>query len=243
MSYVIKNKKWKQFFNALSLFVLVFGSPIALLADETITFGATANDDQTYYGETGGAERTAQQFTTSADHTDASIILKFKKYTLPLDNTVIRIQADSAGSPSDVDLYTSSFANSTLSTSCANKTITISSMSLSAGTYWIIFSRDGGNDTTNVPSICLDNAVNTRPFKYRSSGTWNSLGENVVGSITLSGTPAGGGDTSSTTSSTTSGSTATSTAISYTQQFIFNVLLIFIICFILSIWIWKQFMQ
>jgi len=218
------------------LFIFFFNVPFAL-ANETINFGNTIDDVNSVYGAGLSTEKWAQQFTVTEDNSEASILIQLKKDGTPTDNLLVKIYEESGGVPGGSMLGSDSLDISTLTGTCTEIEFNITGLSFVAGNYWIEISRDGTADASNKPQICRDDGVNNYAYMYFSS-IWNSTGNMMVGSISLS-TPGGGGGSAT---STSGYSLATTTDVQVFGQLSFYALCLFFISFIISIWTWKSFM-
>lgn len=121
------------------------------------------------FGRTAGnIEKRAQKLVLATSKTFYGIAVPLYKTGSPTDNATMRIETDSAGSPSgtlaDANA-TASIAGSTLSTSAVtapnNTFIFAAPVTLSAGTYWFVMGRSGSLSDTNY--------YNTAEAYYTSS--------------------------------------------------------------------------
>ena len=104
-------------------------------------------------GDTGGGDlkgiSVGQSFTVPYTLTLSSVIVKVGRITSdPGDSLKIAIQADSAGSPSGVDLGSATKLWTALNGTPQEETFSIALTLTVATTYWIVASRTGGTSAT-----------------------------------------------------------------------------------------------
>lgn len=99
-----------------------------------------------------GQTKVGQKIVTPATFNCTGVIINSRKLGAPSDNLVVRIETDSAGSPSGTLAHanaTAQIAGSAMTVGNANYSFTMTSFSLVAGTYWIVIGRSGANDESN----------------------------------------------------------------------------------------------
>jgi hypothetical protein len=99
----------------------------------------------------------------------------------PADNTILRIETNSAGAPSgtlaDANA-TITVASSTFPSSVAWQTLTFGTpFTLAAGTYWVVLSRSGSLSSSNLINIYTNGAVSgIGPMATYNGSTWTNGG-------------------------------------------------------------------
>ena len=137
----------------------------AMACDSTLSFGnASATQN-----------RAVRLVGTGIAMTELSIWL-LKVWT-PADNCQIAIQADSAWSPSWVDIQIISIAGGTITTSVALYNQAISSITPTDKTpYWAVLKRSGALDGANYFWLaCHTNDTVAFPYKTNNAWVWGSL--------------------------------------------------------------------
>lgn len=159
------------------LAALVFLSPFAALADETINWAAS-NNSQTNFGAATGIFKDAMSFTAAANFIAVNPTLCIFKEGSPADNAVIAIQADSAGQPSGTDLASISISGASLGSSCTVPSAqgTISYSGTAATIYWVVLQRSGSLSDANKYDVMHNTTVSPNMLRFYSSA-WNNDGQ------------------------------------------------------------------
>lgn len=126
-------------------------------------------------GNTSGRERIGQSFTADQAYTFAGIQVRLAKNGSPTDNTIVAIQADTAGAPSGTDLTSFTISNSTLTGTETQYIRFFATTTLSASTnYWVVFRRSGAVDAVNYPTIGYStaNTYTSGASYYYNGTTW-----------------------------------------------------------------------
>jgi len=161
--------------------VLVLLSPLLAFADYTIETTSTSVQ-RNGYGYDNTYSALATPFTTTGAGTIEDITVALKKSGSPDGNTVVEIQGNNSGQPNGTALASLSIANSSLTTSCADYSGTLSSVvSLSASTkYWVVLYRSNSNSTGNYMFNC---GLSVAGAGNDQSGTiafsWSDLGDSL----------------------------------------------------------------
>ena len=143
----------------------------------------TINSNQGNNGIAGfgqsGREQYASRFTTTAGGYAGTGHVCLYDQGAPTDNVVVGLESDSSGLPSDIPLATVSIPNTSINTTHQSIAIDFGrTVHLSASTnYWLVFSRTGGADDTNLFFSCGSNGTGDPAFPSasRASGIWSSL--------------------------------------------------------------------
>ena len=142
------------------------------------------NGEWVIYGAPGTFEMWGQSFQVPSTITCNKVELKLLKANSPTDNSVVRIETQSAGQPSGtlVDANaTKSVAASGLPSPAADwVTYTFpGTFTLTSGiTYWIVLSRDGARDATNYFLWAAGLSSLTYDSSRKSSGSWATEANN-----------------------------------------------------------------
>lgn len=172
--------------------------PLYALADYSITTTAdiSNHDGGTEFGyDTTDSDQFAQSFTTTGAGT-ISTVAAYTKITngTPSDHVVLHLYSDSGGLPGS-DLGTSD--GYTATGSCASHTFNFSSpVSVSAATqYWVVFTRDGGNNTNDYYSTCgAASTIGGQVAATYDHSTWTSRTKTrAITANVVEGGGAGGG--------------------------------------------------
>ena len=131
----------------------------------------TASGASTYeliYGGSGTFEQRAQSFTSAGGETLKGVRVYVAPTGSPTDGWTIELQSDASGLPSGAVLASA--------TGVVGDYTALPDYTLAAGTYWIVFRRNGARDTSNYYSIQITDASSLAGAgtATRSSGTWGS---------------------------------------------------------------------
>lgn len=114
----------------------------------------------------------AHDFVPQTDMTTASVTFMAAKSGTPTDNLVVDIMSGGAAGTS---LGSASIAGGTITTSAAEYTLTLTGVSLTAGTsYTLRFSRSGANSTSNYFLLYKQTTFGTNTYHVRNAGSWNN---------------------------------------------------------------------
>lgn len=216
-------------------FTLGFYSMMALLSPvhaDYVLESTTDEDQITGYGFDSTFQYLAVPFTTIGAGTIDEVVVSLKKAGSPTDDTVLSIQTDDGGEPDGVTLEQGTYNNAVLTTSCADVTIILDAeLNLDAATtYWLVFSRDGGNDMTNRPISCGDSVAGDN-LAGDSTFTWSPVDKFTRYVITIASEFDGGG----------SGTTTDATSLeAQAQTNIFYGFVLFFIFMMFPIWLTRR---
>lgn len=191
----------------------------------TFTFG---NDEYRY---------DAQSFTTEGTEPISSVEANVYKVGSPIDGMEWALQSDDGGEPDGVDIVVSGSETIT-PTACGTPTtfeFTDAPALDDATTYWLVLRRTGDFDEGgNIYGVCQDTAD---PYAggfeayYHSGSLWTPRsGRDVRMTIYFVEGGGGGGETA----------TATSTVINNPNQDFFNGVLLFLVSFFGTVWLFRR---
>ena len=125
--------------------------------------------------------KVAMSFTASSNYTVDSLAAMVRKVGSPADNTVFSLQADSGGNPSGVDLATGSLALSGMAYDFNWWILPMGTpyAVTSGSTYWMVFSRSGGNDASNFYYLNVNEDCSAAGTFKIYSGSWGARSPNA----------------------------------------------------------------
>ena len=141
-------------------------------------------------------DKLAQSFEVTGTQTLASVDLYLKKVGSPTGTMTLRVETDSAGSPSgtlaDANL-TATLAESGLGTSYADATFTFGTPASISGstTYWLVLSTDRTASATNYVIWGADTSTPSYAdgsMSGESSSSWSALSADAIFSVNGAGT-------------------------------------------------------
>lgn len=142
-------------------------------------FANATSDISANLGNSASNTRFAEDVTESTAYCFNSIALLMKKAASPVDNTIISIQADSAGAPSGTDLVSTTIANSTLTASDLLYRLNFNNTYCSTANvkFWVVYRRSGAIDGTNIPYVGIDSGgTYANGTSYHWDGaTWTTV--------------------------------------------------------------------
>lgn len=145
---------------------------------------------------TDGPDKLGQSFQVTGTQTVKTVDLYLKKVGSPAGTMTLRIETDSAGSPSgtlaDANL-TTTLAESSLSTSYADVTFTFSTAASISGstTYWLVLSTDRAASETNYVQWGADGSTPgyaSGEMKSEASSSWSAESADAVFDVVGEGT-------------------------------------------------------
>jgi len=227
----MRKEPYRTYALIATVYLLVwFFFPAAVFADYSID----TNSDMTglmNFGDnaTGGQEKLAQLFTTAGEGEIDEIQICLRENGTVADNLVMGLYTDNAGSPDtlveDVTIV------GDIGGSYARHTFTFATPVAVAATtnYWVVIGRSGGMDGSHNYAVCGEGTGSD--FMYMRSSAWNSFGGEM--NMAVSVLEAGGGGSATSTS-------ATSTPVDDPNRDIFNGILLFMVSFFGTVWLFRR---
>lgn len=165
-------------------------------ADQTITFGTTCGNEDSFGRTATNRELFAQPFTPSINGSKVTATVYMATLGSPTDSATVDVYSDSAGVPNvSISSGAATISHSSLpaDTGCSSITSTVMSpitVTLVSGTqYWLVFGRTGTLDDTNRYALaeCTTCDGSLKQYAFTSSNTWTqrAAGYEARGSLVV----------------------------------------------------------
>lgn len=144
------------------------GTQYTLLSESAAT-DQTLGDSSTY-------TKLAVEFVINTADTKFDVVsISIAKTGSPVDNFKVSIQADSASSPSGIDLVSATLAGGTITSGFVSYDFALPYQFSSTGTYWIVLERSGAVDAANYYSVKRNARSGGGAAKFNYDGaSWNN---------------------------------------------------------------------